>query len=64
MRAGGNRGELKRLTIGGNFRPIEDTVFKFSYTFNDENAGSLDTGAPDDNPGRNNGWQFSVATYF
>jgi len=61
---GGNRGELKRLTIGGNFRPIEDTVFKFSYTFNDENAGSLDTGAPNDNPGRNNGWQFSVATYF
>ncbi len=61
---GGNRGELKRLTLGGNFRPIEDTVFKFSYTFNDENAGSLDTGAPDDNPGRNNGWQFSIATYF
>ena len=59
-----NRSDLKRLTLGLNFRPIEDTVFKLSYTFNDEEAGSLDTGAPSDNPGRNNGWQFSVATYF
>ena len=59
-----NRSDLKRLTLGLNFRPIEDTVFKLSYTFNDEKAGSLDTGAPSDNPGRNNGWQFSVATYF
>jgi len=61
---GTNRNDLKRLTIGGNFRPIEDTVFKLGYTFNDEEAGSTDTGAPSDNPGRNNGWQFSVATYF
>ena len=59
-----NRNDLRRLTLGLNFRPIEDTVFKLSYTFNDEEAGSLDTGAPSDNPGRNNGWQFSVATYF
>ncbi len=59
-----NRSDLKRLTLGLNFRPIEDTVFKLSYTFNDEEAGSTDTGAPPDNPGRNNGWQFSVATYF
>lgn len=59
-----NRSDFKRLTLGGNFRPIEDTAFKLSYTFNDEEAGSTDTGAPSDNPGRNNGWQFSVATYF
>ncbi len=59
-----NRSDLKRLTLGLNFRPIEDTVFKLSYTFNDEEAGTLDTGAPSDNAGRNNGWQFSVATYF
>ena len=59
-----NRSDFKRLTIGANFRPIEDTVFKLGYTFNDEEAGSTDTEAPSDNPGRNNGWQFSVATYF
>jgi len=49
-----NQSDLKRLTLGLNFRPIEDTVFKFSYTFNDEEDGKTD----------NNGYQFSVATYF
>ena len=61
---GNNRNDLKRLTVGLNFRPIEDTAFKFAYTFNDEEAGTTDTGAPSDNPGRSNGWQFQVATYF
>ncbi len=60
-----NRSDLKRLTLGLNFRPIEDTVFKLSYTFNDEENPADGAGATvTDNPGRNNGWQFSVATYF
>ena len=58
-----NRSDLKRLTLGLNFRPIEDTVFKLSYTFNDEENPADALGTPD-NPGQNNGWQFSLATYF
>ncbi len=60
-----NQNDLRRLTLGLNFRPIEDTVFKFAYTFNDEENPADGAGATvTDNPGRNNGWQFSVATYF
>jgi len=59
---GGNTGELQRLTVGLNFRPIEDTVFKLDYQFNSQVGTNL-------TPGNNsridgNGFLFSVATYF
>jgi hypothetical protein len=59
---GGNTGELQRLTLGLNFRPIEDTVFKFDYQLNSQLGTNL-------TPGNNsridgNGFLFSVATYF
>lgn len=52
-----NANDLTRLTLGLNFRPIEDSVIKFAYTFN---------GEPDDSPvgSDNDGWQFQAATYF
>ncbi len=50
----GNVNDLQRLTLGLNFRPVEDSVIKFAYTFNDHK----------DNPQSRNGWQFSMATYF
>jgi hypothetical protein len=64
-----NQRELERLTIGLNFRPIEDTVFKFSYMFNtQENTGVTRTV---NNPSNNqttridgNGFLFMAATYF
>ncbi len=55
-----DRSEIDRLTLGLNFRPTEDSVMKFAYTFNTDpgrsssNPRSLDT----------NGWQISAATYF
>ncbi len=55
-----DRSEIDRLTLGLNFRPTEDSVLKFAYTFNDDpgidtsNVQSLDT----------DGWQISAATYF
>ncbi|NKB80813.1 MAG: hypothetical protein GKS05_02735 [Nitrospirales bacterium] len=49
----GNANDLQRLTLGMNYRPVEDSVVKFAYTFNDE-VPSV----------KNSGWQFSMATYF
>ena len=50
-----DRSEIDRFTLGLNFRPTEDSVMKFAYTFNtDHNTTALDT----------NGWQISAATYF
>src|SRR5213594_1290110 len=46
----------ERLTIGLNFRPIEDTVFKVDYQFNFEDGKN--------NRARNDGLVLSVATYF
>jgi hypothetical protein len=66
---GGNQRDLERLTLGLNFRPIEDTVFKFSYMFNTQK----NTGVTNfvNNPGNNlttridgNGFLFMAATYF
>ncbi len=59
---GGNTGELQRVTLGLNFRPVEDTVFKLDYQFNSQVGTNL-------TPGNNsridgNGFLFSVATYF
>jgi len=64
-----NQRELERLTLGLNFRPIEDTVFKFSYMFNTQENTSLNTFV--NNPSNNqttridgNGFLFMAATYF
>jgi hypothetical protein len=46
----------ERLTVGLNFRPVEDTVFKLDYQFNFEDGR--------DNRMKNDGLVFSVATYF
>ena len=54
----GSEGDVFRITPGLNFRPTEDTVFKFEYQFNFEpnRISSREIG--------NNGVIFSVATYF
>jgi hypothetical protein len=59
---GGNTRDLQRLTLGLNFRPIEDTVIKFDYQFNSQ----LDTNLAPGNSARidSNGFLVSVATYF
>ncbi|HEU4504383.1 MAG TPA: hypothetical protein VFR79_06105 [Nitrospira sp.] len=69
-----NQRDLERLTIGLNFRPIEDTVFKFSYFFNTQKNTTASTfvnapgnGAPLNTSGLNvdgNGFLFMAATYF
>ena len=46
----------ERLTLGLNFRPISDTVFKVDYQFNFEDGKN--------NRIRNDGLVLSVATYF
>jgi hypothetical protein len=65
---GGNRRELDRLTLGLNFRPIEDTVFKFDWQFNTQknatglvNAGDLGSA---NSPMNGNGFLIQAATYF
>ncbi len=64
----GHRRELERLTLGLNFRPIEDTVFKFDWQFNTQknalglvNAGDLGTS---NSPMNGNGFLIQAATYF
>lgn len=64
----GNRRELERLTLGMNFRPIEDTVFKFDWQFNTQknatglvNAGDLGNA---NSPMNGNGFLIQAATYF
>jgi hypothetical protein len=64
----GNRRELDRLTLGLNFRPIEDTVFKFDWQFNTQkdarglvNGGDLGTA---NSPINGNGFLIQAATYF
>ena len=51
---GRNVNDLQRFTLGLNFRPVEDAVLKFAWTWNDHK----------DDPGSRNGWQLSWATYF
>ena len=43
-------------TVGINFRPIEDTVFKFEVQFREEHGLQPDL--------QNDAYVFSVATYF
>ena len=47
---------MQRLTVGLNFRPVQDAVFKFDYQFNYEDGKN--------NRIRNDGLIVSVATYF
>jgi len=47
---------IQRLTLGLNFRPVQDTVFKVDYQFNYEDGKN--------NRVRNDGLIVSVATYF
>lgn len=49
-----NVNDINRLTLGVNFRPVEDSVVKFAYTFNDHEDGEQSR----------NGWQFNMSTYF
>ena len=49
-----NVNDINRLTLGINFRPVEDSVVKFAYTFNDHEDGEQSR----------NGWQFNMSTYF
>ncbi len=65
----GNRRELERLTVGLNFRPIEDTVFKINWQWNTQNNAlglepGVDLGDPKTNPIDGSGVLFQVATYF
>lgn len=65
----GNRRELERLTLGLNFRPIPDTVFKFDWQFNSQkNAQGLALNGGDfagsNNPLNGNGFLVQMATYF
>lgn len=64
----GNRRELDRLTVGLNFRPIPDTVFKINWQYNAQNgavgltpAGDLGTA---NSPIDGDGFLFQAATYF
>lgn len=66
---GGDQRDLQRLTLGLNFRPIEDTVFKFNYMFNTQQNTGLTNFV--NNPGGSiptridgNGFLFMAATYF
>ncbi len=64
----GNRREMERLTLGLNFRPIEDTVFKLDWQFNTQkNAlGLIDAGdmGSSNSPMNGNGFLIQAATYF
>ena len=66
----GHRRQLQRVTVGLNFRPIEDTVFKVNWQYNTQkNALGLtpcsgDFCNPSTNPIDGDGFLFQVATYF
>lgn len=67
----GNARELQRLTIGLNFRPIEDTVFKIDYQWNSQlntsinnNATNIPTSTARGNRVDGSGVMISAATYF
>jgi len=41
------RDDLNQVSIGFNFRPVEKTVFKISYTFVDSDEAGFDSGSAD-----------------
>ena len=53
-----NPNDEERLTLGLNFRPIEDSVLKLAYTWNRKGVNNP-AGATN-----HNGFQFNMATYF
>ena len=53
-----NSTDEERLTLGLNFRPIEDSVIKFAYTWNRRGVNNP-MGATD-----HNGFQFNLSSYF
>ncbi len=53
-----NPNAIDRLTLGLNFRPIEDSVLKIAYTFNRHERENNDPATNRD------GWQFNMSTYF
>lgn len=66
---GGDQRDLERLTLGLNFRPIEDTVLKLSYMFNTQKNTGVNNVV--NNPGNGlttridgNGFLAMLATYF
>ncbi len=64
----GNRRELDRLTVGLNFRPVEDMVFKVNWQHNAQNGALGLTPAGDlgnaSSPMDGDGFLFQAATYF
>lgn len=54
-----NPNRIDRLTLGINFRPLEDSVIKLAYTFNRHGKTSPAGSATD-----RNGFQFNMSTYF
>ena len=54
-----NKNDEERLTLGLNFRPIEDSVLKLAYTWNKKGPTSLGGASTD-----HNGFQFNMSTYF
>ena len=54
-----NRNDEERLTLGINFRPIEDSVIKFAYTWNEKGPTKFGAGSTN-----HNGFQFNLSTYF
>ena len=64
----GNRRELDRLTVGLNYRPVEDMVFKANWQYNTQNGavGLQPTGdlGNASSPMDGDGFLFQAATYF
>ncbi|MDH5667167.1 MAG: OprO/OprP family phosphate-selective porin [Nitrospira sp.] len=65
----GNRRELDRLTVGLNYRPVEDFVFKFNWQYNTQNdnaRGIVPVGDLGTSAGRmdGDGFLLQMATYF
>ncbi len=58
-----NPNRIDRLTLGINFRPLEDSVIKLAYTFNRHGKFSDDDGVLHGASDRN-GFQFNMSTYF
>lgn len=54
-----NKNDEERLTLGINFRPIEDSVLKLAYTWNKKGPTSLGGASTD-----HNGFQFNLSSYF
>ena len=54
-----NKNDEQRLTLGLNFRPIEDSVIKFAYTWNEKGPTRVGGSSTD-----HNGFQFNMSSYF